>query len=58
MWNLVAILLIVWLAGLLRSSTLGGWLHLAPAAAIALAAWLLVRRFRRGKSPPDLTVPS
>lgn len=44
---LIAILLIVWLAGLLGSFTFGGWIHLLPAVAVVLGLLRLFRGRRR-----------
>ncbi|HUO84146.1 MAG TPA: hypothetical protein VM534_03440 [Thermoanaerobaculia bacterium] len=48
MWALIAILLILVLAGLLTSMTLGGWIYLIPVVAALLAVyWLFAGRRRR-----------
>ena len=52
MWTLVALLLIVWLGGLLSSFTFAGWIHVAPAVAIliVIASFWTRRRRRRARS--------
>lgn len=47
MWTLVAILLIVWLLGLLTSYTLGGWIHVVPLIALAVIVLSLVTKKKR-----------
>lgn len=47
MWTLVAILLIIWLLGLLTSVTLSGWIHILPLAAVAVVIFALVVKKRR-----------
>jgi hypothetical protein len=46
MWTIVAVLLILWLLGLLTSMTLSGWIHLLPILAIA---WVVMTMFSRRK---------
>lgn len=47
MWTLVAILLIIWLLGLLTSVTLSGWIHIVPLAAVAVIILSLFMKKRR-----------
>ena len=42
MWTIIAILVILWLLGLLTSQTLGGFLHILPVVAIVLVVVRLV----------------
>lgn len=47
----VPVLLIIWLGGLLASRTAGGLLHALPLLAVALAVFLLLRKWQeRGAS--------
>jgi len=43
LWTIVAILLVMWLVGLISSYTLGGFLHILLIVAIILAIVSLVR---------------
>jgi hypothetical protein len=43
LWSVVAILLVLWLLGLVSSYTLGGFIHLLLVVAIILAIVSLVR---------------
>lgn len=48
MWTIVAILLIIWLACLLASYTLAGWIHVVPLVALAIVILsLFVKRKRK-----------
>lgn len=47
MWTLVAILLILWLMGLLVSYTLGGWIHIIPLIALGIVILSLVTKRKR-----------
>lgn len=47
MWTLVAILLIIWLLGLLTSYTFAGWIHVVPLIAIAIVVMSLVTKRKR-----------
>lgn len=47
MWTLVAILLILWLSGLLSSVTMGGWIHIVPVIAFAVIVLSLVSKRKR-----------
>ncbi len=43
MWSLIAILLIVWLVGMLTSNTFGGILHMLVIVSAILAAFGVVK---------------
>lgn len=45
LWTLVAILLVLWLVGLITSTTLGGFIHVL----LVIAAVIIVVRLIRGK---------
>lgn len=47
MWMLVAVLLILWLGGLLASMTMGGWVHLLPLIALGVVVLSLWSRRKR-----------
>jgi hypothetical protein len=46
MWTIVAILMILWLLGLLTSATFSGWIHLLPILALV---WIAMTMFSRRK---------